>query len=327
MNRMKPDKKADNTRRVAISYLRFSTPEQALGNSELRQIAQAEHWCASNGYTLSQDVVADRGRSAYHGAHRIAGNLGALLKRLKPGHTLLVEDCDRWSREPVLDSLTVLRDTVRKGIEVVFMRTGTRVTAENFDNPEVLYPNFFAATLGNAESKKKAERITAVWQAKHEAAKAGKPVRINRPPCWLEWDQDGQRYVEDKAKASVVRRLFELAAQGHGLLDICRLMQDTTPLTGSKKACWNMSQLRRILTSKSALVLKAQEDPSTPPSCPLGLAQDTDGDMDAVSLLVDLLARIKGCFKEPETFDLALESFAGAHKPHPQADVCAADKP
>src|ERR1035437_852068 len=253
-------------KRVAVSYLRFSTPEQALGDSERRQIALAEAYCAHNGLALSKEAVADRGRSAYHGAHRTAGNLGALLKRLKPGQVLLIEDCDRWSREPVIDSLTALRDTVRKGIEVVFMRTSTRVTAENFDSPEVLYPNFFGSVLANTESKKKGERLQAGWQAKHTKARTGQPVRLNRPPCWLRWNQDAGKYEEDKAKAAVVRSLFEFAGAGHGLLSIVRIMKakGTPPLTAGASAAWNLSTLRRILLSKEALGYYCPTDGSQP---------------------------------------------------------------
>ena len=266
LNMMMPPNEDVTGKRAAVSYLRFSTPEQALGDSERRQIALAEAYCARNGLALSKEAVADRGRSAYHGAHRTAGNLGALLKRLKPGQVLLIEDCDRWSREPVIDSLTALRDTVRKGIEVVFMRTGTRVTAENFDSPEVLYPNFFGSVLANTESKKKGERLQAGWQAKHTKARTGQPVRLNRPPCWLRWNQDAGKYEEDKAKAAVVRSLFELAGAGHGLLAIVRIMKAkrTPPLTTGASAAWNLSTLRRILLSKEALGYYCPTDGSQP---------------------------------------------------------------
>jgi DNA invertase Pin-like site-specific DNA recombinase len=133
--------------KTAYSYVRFSTPEQEMGDSERRQIALAKSYCAKNGLQLSETAFADRGVSAFHGKHRENGALGRLLKHVQPGEVLLIEDCDRWSREDSLDALTRLREEVRRGIEVVFLRTGVRVTKDNFSDPAILYPNFFGAVL------------------------------------------------------------------------------------------------------------------------------------------------------------------------------------
>ena len=143
---------APDIMKTAYSYVRFSTPEQEMGDSERRQIALAKSYCAKNGLRLSETAFADRGVSAFHGKHRENGALGRLLKHVQPGEVLLIEDCDRWSREDPLDALTRLREEVRRGIEVVFLRTGVRVTNDNFSDPAILYPNFFGAVLGNAEN-------------------------------------------------------------------------------------------------------------------------------------------------------------------------------
>jgi DNA invertase Pin-like site-specific DNA recombinase len=110
--------------KTAYSYVRFSTPEQEMGGSERRQITLAKSYCAKNSLFLCETAFADRGVSAFHGKHRENGALGRLLKQIQPGEVLLIEDCDRWSREDPLDALTWLREEVRRGIEVVFLRTG-----------------------------------------------------------------------------------------------------------------------------------------------------------------------------------------------------------
>jgi len=61
---------------------------------------------------VSETAFADRGVSAFHGKHRENGALGRLLKHVQPGEVLLIEDCDRWSREDPLDALTRLREEV-----------------------------------------------------------------------------------------------------------------------------------------------------------------------------------------------------------------------
>lgn len=240
---------------TAYSYVRFSTPDQEMGDSERRQLALAHAYCQQHGLALAE-TVADRGKSAFHGNHRDRGNLGALLRQMKPRQVLLIEDCDRWSREDPIEALSRLRGEVRRGIEVVFLRTGTRVTAANFSDISILVPNFFGALLGNGESVKKGERIKAVWNHKKEMAKAGKQVRMNRLPCWLAWDEIRKSTVVLEAKAAVIRKLFDLACAGHGILEICRAMKDTPPIArGGKtlKPVWNPTTVRRLLTATATI--------------------------------------------------------------------------
>jgi DNA invertase Pin-like site-specific DNA recombinase len=251
---------------TAYSYIRFSTPDQEMGDSERRQLALAKAYCQQNGLTLAE-TIADRGKSAFHGNHRERGNLGGLLKQMKPGQVLLIEDCDRWSREDPIDALSRLREEVRRGIEIVFLRTGTRVTSANFSDIGILAPNFFAALLGNGESVKKGERIQAVWTEKKALARAGKSVRMNRLPCWLEWDGARDKPVVIETKATVVRKLYELACAGNGVLEICREMCGTPPITrGGKnlKSLWNPTTVRRLLTAKSTIGYYVEGEPTVP---------------------------------------------------------------
>lgn len=241
-----------STNKTAYSYVRFSTAEQQLGDSERRQLAAAEAWCERNGYRLA-DTYADKGKSAFHGRNHTSGNLGALLKTMKPGQLLLIEDTDRWSREDPLDALTRLRAEVERGIEVVFLRTGQRVTRANFSDMSVVVPNFFGSLLANQESAKKAERIKAVWDAKKASAASGKPTRFNRLPCWLVWDEQAGKAVVIEHKAAVVREMFALACAGHGFVDISRAMVkgNVPPIVTSKHPVWNPASVKSVLTNRA----------------------------------------------------------------------------
>jgi DNA invertase Pin-like site-specific DNA recombinase len=262
--------------KTAYSYIRFSTPEQEMGDSERRQLALAQSYCTKSGLCLSETAFADRGVSAFHGKHRENGALGRLLKHVQPGDVLLIEDCDRWSREDPLDALTRLREEVRRGIEVVFLRTGVCVTKDNFSDPAILYPNFFGAVLGNAENRKRAERIKASWDARKQTAAGGKAVCMNRLPCWLGWDETNARPVINSAKAAIIRRLFELACAGDGILAICRKMADTPPVSSSKKnPCWNPTSLRRLLSDKAVCGYYTQTEPPTPGVWPVLIDETT----------------------------------------------------
>src|ERR1700692_3106560 len=94
----------------AYSYKRFSTPAQAQGDSLRRQTAMAQAWADRTGVPLDTELnLTDQGISAYTGANRDVGNLGAFLKAVEEGSVpqgswLLVEKRDRLRRSPAFDA-------------------------------------------------------------------------------------------------------------------------------------------------------------------------------------------------------------------------------
>ena len=83
---------------TVYSYMRWSSDPQTWGDSERRQQKQALDWCGRNGRVMAERSFTDRGVSGWIGANRQSGALGALLKLAQEGDTILIEDCDRWSR-------------------------------------------------------------------------------------------------------------------------------------------------------------------------------------------------------------------------------------
>src|SRR5262245_19340268 len=89
----------------AYSYIRFSRPEQSLGDSERRQVDAARAYAARKGLDFDETLqLVDRGRSGYKGDHRTKGVLGKFLKAVEAGDVpagsiLIVENLDRLSRE------------------------------------------------------------------------------------------------------------------------------------------------------------------------------------------------------------------------------------
>jgi DNA invertase Pin-like site-specific DNA recombinase len=87
----------------SILYLRYSTPEQADGQSEKRQIEYAKRWSKENGAELVRiykDLGVSGGKKAGTKINERKG-LAELLADLRRGEVpkfLLVEDVDRLSR-------------------------------------------------------------------------------------------------------------------------------------------------------------------------------------------------------------------------------------
>ena len=99
----------------AYSYIRFSSPEQAKGDSLRRQMELAEQYAEAHGLELDTELTfRDLGVSAYRGLNVETGELRAFLKAVEegivaPGSVLLVESLDRISRRVARKAVRVAR--------------------------------------------------------------------------------------------------------------------------------------------------------------------------------------------------------------------------
>src|SRR5262249_16773911 len=91
---------------IVYSYIRFSHPEQARGDSLRRQTEATRAWCDRNGARLDESTTLhDLGRSAFLGEHRknpdrnaLAGFLKLVEKgKIPKGSFLVIENLDRLS--------------------------------------------------------------------------------------------------------------------------------------------------------------------------------------------------------------------------------------
>src|SRR5579863_4299176 len=101
-----------------ILYLRYSTAEQADGQSEQRQTQNANRWCKEHGGQLVK-IYKDLGISGGKSSDGRKG-LKTLLDDLKltvPKY-LLIEDVDRLSRQLPLDSLNLISKILDSGITI-----------------------------------------------------------------------------------------------------------------------------------------------------------------------------------------------------------------
>ncbi len=97
------------------NYSRWSSDAQGEGDSNPRQHQMAVSWCNQRGLALA-GAETDAGISARAGRNREEGSgLSKLLKLVKPGDYLLVEDNDRLSRRDWLTAMNFMNDIVSRG--------------------------------------------------------------------------------------------------------------------------------------------------------------------------------------------------------------------
>ena len=204
------------------SYARWSSDSQGDGDSSRRQDERAKQWCASRGLGLAGGEQ-DAGVSAWKGKNRHEGSgLSRLLKMVKSGDYLLVEDNDRLSRQDWLTAMIFLSEIVAKGVTVVTLANGNEIDAARFRrDPGCFLPAILRAHLGNDENEKKSERIKASWQARKDKIAKGQAANL-RLPCWLRWDKDADCPVLVEENAKVIRKMFEWALAGLGCQTIAR---------------------------------------------------------------------------------------------------------
>ena len=52
---------------LVMCYMRWSTKDQFDGDSERRQLTEAEEWCGNNGYSFDKNnVIQDSGKSGFY---------------------------------------------------------------------------------------------------------------------------------------------------------------------------------------------------------------------------------------------------------------------
>ncbi|MBP0492783.1 recombinase family protein [Pararoseomonas indoligenes] len=246
----------------AFSYLRFSSAEQAKGDSLRRQSTLAADYALSHGLELDESLTfQDLGVSAFRGTNARTGALGAFLRAVDmgvvpAGSYLLVESLDRVSRQDPWDAMPVFQQIINAGITLVSLQDRKVYSREELRaNPLKIMESLFVMIRANEESATKGRRLRAAWSQKRATA-ATKPLTA-KCPSWLRLDPQTRRFEVIEERAAVVRRIFDEAARGESLNGITtRLNQDGIAPFGipnrETRDFWGRSTVAKIIDSPAA---------------------------------------------------------------------------
>jgi DNA invertase Pin-like site-specific DNA recombinase len=247
----------EKTMDEAISYLRWSTPEQSWGDSDRRQIEWAQSWIEKNNVRLAE-VYRDSGLSAFRGKNRSKGALGEFLEAIRSGKLrpkyLIVENLDRLSRDDPFEAFDLLREIVKSGITLV-TRSQVYSTTEFRTNPYILQQALGEMIRAHSESQRKSEMLISSHEQKRKLAREKKIPVTSTGPFWLRLEGEGrredQKFVPIPERVAVVNRIFDECIAGIGLWKIARrLNQDgiITPKAG--KRGWQKSTVNQIVKNR-----------------------------------------------------------------------------
>ena len=247
----------------AYSYIRFSSPEQAKGDSYRRQRKAAEEYCLEHGIELASSreyTFFDKGRSAYKGRNLDdEGQLRRFLDlvesgAIESGSYLLVESLDRLSREKVSTALPRFMDLLNSGIRVVTL-SDNRLYTEDFNELDLIISIVHMSRAHN-ESSIKAQRLSSAWDNKKALARTQLKPLGRACPAWLELVNEQYQPIPERVET--IRLIFELAISGYGQGIIPRMLNERgVPVFGSRNrnhsGAWGTSSISKILGNRALL--------------------------------------------------------------------------
>lgn len=244
------------------SYTRFSTPEQAQGDSERRQSALAEAFAAQHGLELDSALdIRDLGVSAYRGANLSAdAGLGRFMEAVReglvePGSILLIESLDRFSRAEPLRVQHEFAGLLLAGVEVATLSDGKVYSREAMtaDGGLGLMVSLMVSIRAHEESATKGRRVAAAWSEKRRRVRAGEDTQLTRKaPAWLHDDGSGG-WAVDEAKAATVRRVYAMTLDGHGEHNIAETLNREGVAPLGRASRWHRSSVAKLLRNRAVI--------------------------------------------------------------------------
>jgi DNA invertase Pin-like site-specific DNA recombinase len=242
--------------RHAYSYVRFSTPEQLKGDSLRRQTALSADYCKRNNLLLDDSLnLRDLGVSAFRGDNVETGALSGFLDAVKRGRVpkgavLIVENLDRLTRDEIGKALSLFISILDAGVHIVTLRPEVEYTKQSINDIATIMQAVLQLFLGHEESAKKSGRLTEAWDAKRAEMKKRKLT--SKCPFWLEINGDRTDFDTKPEAVEVVKRLFSLAAHGHGATAIARKMNEAGIPSPYGRA-WNNVSVLWVLRNRAVI--------------------------------------------------------------------------
>ncbi|MDF4972990.1 recombinase family protein [Vibrio parahaemolyticus] len=244
-----------------ITYLRYSSKQQADGLSEFRQDEInrkfVEKFCAEYDVDLNEVIsLKDLGVSAYRGLNLTLGSFSQTIKKFKSGEIkkrfnedgeintyLIVESLDRITRTGPFKSTQIFTELLEY-TNIVVLADGEKkiYSKKSIDSTHGMMDLFMALISlqrSHTESLMKEYRSRKSWEKKREdllnyfTLSEEERVGLERPknatamcPFWLTAKKDGRGYEFIPENKKVMDFLIEKLLDGNGMTRAVRLLND-----------------------------------------------------------------------------------------------------
>ena len=243
------------------SYQRFSTKDQAGGDSLRRQTEMARRYAEENGYDLDTSLeLQDLGVSGFKGANRAKGRLGDFLRMVKAGQiaggsALFIEALDRYSRSnPIEALLELFQRLISYGIIVITGADGQIYDKKSFDgfNGSINGMRMLLALgVANQESAQKSARLRAACKSKRKAVHENSAIYRKQGPFWVTFDASQNAFILNE-NADLVRKIFKMYISGLGGTQIANSL-NRKAIKSARGKCWQPASVMRLIKDRKVI--------------------------------------------------------------------------
>ena len=249
-------KSSPSSKPLAYAYSRFSSLQQADGDSKRRQDSLIKAWPSAEQHDIR--YLHDPGISAYSGKNRTIGQFGVFLASLRSGllgprPVLLVENLDRISREELETAQTLFLEIVGLGATIITLHNGKRY-AKGMGLVDIITA-LVEMDIAHQHSAKLSMRVKAAVDARKRSG----AIVHNRSssPSWLALDAKRTGFQPIPERVAIVHEMFRLASKGMGPEAIARYLNANDVPTWfcrkSRHPVWRGTAVGNILFGRAVL--------------------------------------------------------------------------
>ncbi|HCE1584970.1 TPA: recombinase family protein [Vibrio parahaemolyticus] len=246
----------------AYSYIRYSSPQQASGDSYRRQLAATQVYCEANGYELDAElsIYKELGVSGFKGDQE---NLKQFINdcetgKVKKGSLLVVENLDRLSRKALNVAMRQFL-TLLEYVDIYTLQDKKLYSnADNHndsDNQLIdIMTSLIIMSRAHEESITKQKRLREAWE--EQRINAHKVKMSGCYPHWLIRSDDKTEFYIKEDRAQIIKDMFDMCINGLGATQIVRSLNNNIekyPPPSTKKEFWVRSTVKRLLSDRRLL--------------------------------------------------------------------------
>jgi len=245
----------------AYSYIRYSSPQQAKGDSFRRQLATTQSFCEKNGYELDTElsVYQELGVSGFSGDQE---NLKRFINdcetgKVAKGSLLIVENLDRLSRQKINTAMRQFLHLLEY-VDIYTLQDNKKYSHTNdqdSDNQLLdIMTSLIIMSRAYEESATKQKRLKESWDNRRANIETKKLTSLI--PHWLTLSKDKTKFHLKNDRVEIIKYIYEKCISGVGVTQLIRHLNknlDKYPTPTNKSKLWARTSVSRILTDKSVL--------------------------------------------------------------------------
>ncbi|ENQ8647144.1 recombinase family protein [Vibrio fluvialis] len=245
----------------AYSYIRYSSPQQASGDSYRRQLAATQAYCDANGYELDTElsIYKELGVSGFKGDQE---HLKQFINdcetgKVKKGSLLVVENLDRLSRQAINVAMRQFLSLLEY-VDIYTLQDKKHYSNNDGRDSENqlldIMTSLIIMSRAHEESLTKQKRLKESWANQRKNAH-----RIKMSGCYPHWlvrSDDKTEFFVKEDRAQIIKDMLDMCINGLGATQIVRSLNQNIeryPPPSPKKEFWVRSTVKRLLSDRRLL--------------------------------------------------------------------------